>query len=1007
MLEAKQTGARFELGDPDAPDAVLMALQARCKGHIDVTLRRVTEAVGGRPGDVALLQQAQAELGNARQLALAFGLDPVPLEQKAAWVQQAALSAAPGAIARLPGLPPIDPVQYQTTSPIADGKRKEALDKLNLARLELRGGNSKVARRLAEDAYNIGGAEKEATVVLRDIDAEDHNQRVLATLRNFNAGADAYIHGQFAQAASILGALDLVLLPTQQQQRLREIMSTREMLMPSPRGEKMLLTGGKLDKNAPGTAIASDLHDDPLTNVKAMEQIQFQQMLTRNAQAQKSALELFKLGQKMKAVELLTDQLSQINIAQLSPEATRQLRSPIEKRLSEFRMVMAQDLLADGKHRGDSKLAWDEGKYQEKISKQQDEVRDILKQCQALNREHKYKESLALAYKAHELDPDNLAANIAIQMLNIQVNKQRGDEIKGEVEDYWLQEIQDIRPGPRPTDEKPFRMSEFALKRFASRTPTTSILQQTRNPKERAIEYRLEQPIQFGFRETALGEAIRMLSALSNVPIFADERALRESNIGLDQALTMDCNGLSMKSGLKILLDKIGLTYVIRDESLLITTADKAQRNFRRAVYPVADLVIPIEDHPLPEVFDLQKVMEKQMASQFMLMNYVGQSPIGNLQYGLPPAPPASTSSFSQGIGSAFATQAPSQGGGYSPPQPGIKRNTIEHLLMDLIKSSIAPSSWKDMGGPGTVQFYPMGMALVINQTQEVQGEVEDLLSALRRLLNMEIAIEMRLVLVAESFYERIGVDFDVNLRTPVTPGVQNQLLNQSFDPFGVVNRNLDFRNVMVGLTPAGTLTPDLNVPIKNSSFNFSVPPFGGYTAPSTDGGISLGLAFLSEIQVFMILEAAQGDSRTNIMMAPKITVFNGQFANINVFTSQYVNTGITAFPVNGQIIFQPNNIPLPFGTFLTVQPVVSADRRFVRMNMTPNITNFLDYNGTRFCRCRFPFRTRWRAPWGSGCRWASRSCTTPSRFSNREYRSLASTPPSTCPTAEPCCWVD
>src|SRR5439155_26028335 len=246
----------------------------------------------------------------------------------------------------------------------------------------------------------------------------------------------------------------------------------------------------------------------------------------------------------------------------------------------------------------------------------------------------------------------------------------------------------------------------------------------------------------------------------------------------------------------------------------------------------------------------------------------------------------------------------------------------------DLIKATVHPNTWKEMGGQGHVQYYPLGMALVINQTQEVQGEVMDLLAALRRLQDMEIAIEMRLVSVSESFYERIGVDFDVNLKTPTNPGAENQLLNSSFTPFGTVNRNLQFNKLVTGLTPAGTLTPDLNIPIKPSSYNFSVPPFGGYTAPGVDGGLSLGLAFLSEIQVFMILEAAQGDSRTNIMQAPKITVFNGQTAFITVNTTQFVNLGITPIQQgNGQLIFQPQNTPLPIGDHLSATPVGPADR--------------------------------------------------------------------------------
>ena len=34
--------------------------------------------------------------------------------------------------------------------------------------------------------------------------------------------------------------------------------------------------------------------------------------------------------------------------------------------------------------------------------------------------------------------------------------------------------------------------------------------------------------------------------------------------------------------------------------------------------------------------------------------------------------------------------------------------------------------------------------------------------------------------------------------------------------------------------------------------------------------GFSLGLAFLSEIQVFLFMEAVQGDNRVNVMQAPR-----------------------------------------------------------------------------------------------------------------------------------------
>ncbi|HWY87766.1 MAG TPA: hypothetical protein VNX28_13625, partial [Gemmataceae bacterium] len=195
------------------------------------------------------------------------------------------------------------------------------------------------------------------------------------------------------------------------------------------------------------------------------------------------------------------------------------------------------------------------------------------------------------------------------------------------------------------------------------------------------------------------------------------------------------------------------------------------------------------------------------------------------------------------------------------------------------------------------------------------------------------------------SFFERIGVDFNVNIKSPTSAANQINLVNGQFTPFGQVNSQFAGIKAITGLTPAGTLTPDLGIPIKTGSFDFSVPPFGGYPGTIPDGGLSLGLAFLSDIQVFMFLEAAQGDRRLNVMQAPKLTVFNGQTANISVNDFQFFLTGVNINQANGQIFFSPNNQPFPLGVTMAVTPVVSADRRFVRLNLTPNLTNLANTN--------------------------------------------------------------
>src|SRR5262249_22941969 len=140
-------------------------------------------------------------------------------------------------------------------------------------------------------------------------------------------------------------------------------------------------------------------------------------------------------------------------------------------------------------------------------------------------------------------------------------------------------------------------------------------------------------------------------------------------------------------------------------------------------------------------------------------------------------------------------------------------------------------------------------------------------------------------------------------------------------------------KGAVSGLTSAGTFTPDLGIPIRQSSFNFTTPQFGGY---QPEAGPSLGLAVLTGIQVLMVLEAVQGDRRAHVMQAPKLTVFNGQQATIGgfqVMTRPTTGQLVPAALPNGQFIMTVVPNIMPFGLGMVAQPVVSPDRRFVRLN--------------------------------------------------------------------------
>ena len=190
--------------------------------------------------------------------------------------------------------------------------------------------------------------------------------------------------------------------------------------------------------------------------------------------------------------------------------------------------------------------------------------------------------------------------------------------------------------------------------------------------------------------------------------------------------------------------------------------------------------------------------------------------------------------------------------------------------LITLITSTIAAPTWDDVGGQGTIQPFNTNLSLVVSQTQEVHEQIADLLQQLRRLQDLQVTIEVRFITLQDDFFERIGVDFDFNLPTNTSPLPTPTPVGPP-PSFGGVNPSRT-----VGLDPTGAVTPLRDIQFRQGSFGSAAPPFGGFD-PAT--AATFGFAILSDIEAYFVIQAAQGDTRINILQAPKVTLFNGQTA--------------------------------------------------------------------------------------------------------------------------------
>ncbi|MBI3822124.1 MAG: hypothetical protein HY289_05520 [Planctomycetes bacterium] len=930
--EARVLKATF-LPDEDSPDAVLWSLSAKCDRQIVTHLQTALQHASNAD-DAQRFQKAQEHILAARKLAHAFELDPGRIDQTAHQLQQAANTGRPIAQAGGIGIgaAPI-PVDVSTGDPQKDAVRQEARKRLQHAQMELAAGKYAQARVMAEALYKEEfGIQKDVLALIRSISAEEYNQHVLEARRNFDAGLDAFRNQEHRKALFLFQAIDTTMLPEHCQARLRDIMATRDMNIVAQAQTKEMIKGGtiieqKTQIDPPGAGAKRDALDE----YKAIEAVKVQEMRTRGQEALRTAHAMFnaKPAQKEEAVKVLKQYVEQVNLYQFDPAKAAELRRFPEARIQQYQTDIADDKLVGAQKNSRFVVYHDENGRQREIHDKQVDMAEKMKVVHEMLKQNKLKEAEAELRKLREIDPENTAILAALHIAVNKRNQEDYDRTTHKNEKAFL-DLLNHGLGDMASMEKPVTFGP-GTKSARPKGEGQGIAHPLSDPREQQIEYRLRQPISLNFRNVPLEQAIKDLGAASGLPVVLDYRALQEDNVRLDAPLNIDVPNISMKSALNIMLDQVKLTYAIKNQVLMITTHKETSGRLVRVTYPVADLIVIVPDHPLPDVYNIQKCLERSMQPSPYFNNFASTP-------AFPMSPGETVSSHSEGLGGAFGGRYPpgmhGQNGQQSPAQKDRSKDAMAEILKELLQNTVQKNTWESMGGNGSIQYFPFGMAMVINQTQEVQEEVALLLATLRRLQDLQVSVELRAVLVSETFFERIGVDFDMNIRTP-TNRREPDLVTGSFVPAPFINRTgAGFSRLISGMTNAGTLTPDLSIPIRNSSFNYTTPLFGGYTP---EAGLSLGLAFLSDIQVFMFLEAVQGDRRAHIMQAPKLTVFNGQTAFIGGFSLRPTVTSLAPTLLgNNQTVLLPVPNQMSFGLGFQVQPVVSPDRRFIRLNVTP-----------------------------------------------------------------------
>jgi general secretion pathway protein D len=256
--------------------------------------------------------------------------------------------------------------------------------------------------------------------------------------------------------------------------------------------------------------------------------------------------------------------------------------------------------------------------------------------------------------------------------------------------------------------------------------------------------------------------------------------------------------------------------------------------------------------------------------------------------------------------------------------------------IQSIIMSVIAPESWMD--GDAFMSMHYATQSLAIRQTEEVHAQIEDLLNQIRKLNDLQIAVEVRYITLSDSFFESMGTSFDMVFRNDGAFGRIAQSTNTFTDSGGnqVTSTSSKGNNVVVGLRAPGEFTVDASIPLYQDSFGLAVPTFGGYNPAA---GISTGFALLSDIETYFFIRAAQGDTRSSVLEAPKVMLQNGQMGYLEDTTSVPFVTNVIPVVADFSVAYQPIITTLNQGQVLRVQATVSNDRQHVRLTLTPTFT--------------------------------------------------------------------
>jgi type II secretory pathway component HofQ len=394
--------------------------------------------------------------------------------------------------------------------------------------------------------------------------------------------------------------------------------------------------------------------------------------------------------------------------------------------------------------------------------------------------------------------------------------------------------------------------------------------------------------------EQNLDQVVAYLRTITGLNFYVSPK-VREEKFE-DVVITVQLDDVSVRTILDhVVTEPFGLKWEVRGGVIWIVTAEETTGKMRLRYFDVKDLAVQIR-------------------------HFVGQ-PINLVPSNFtPPEPPE-----------------------LPEPQPIFPAENLVELIRETVGGE---DKWED---PATIEA--RNNILIVRNTPEILSGVENLLRQLRANTGLLVNLEIRFLTAEDNFLRDAGVDIrglGDNSAGIGAPGlgsgtVQDDVFagttaNPSGVPFGTNSEPSSVGTSRdTGIFYNDGQDGAYSARVENL-FDATVKRFGDPSVLTPSGGLSFQHTFLDDTQLEVILRAVDKSERIQQITAPRITVYNTQRATVSVLNQiSYVQD----YDVE---IAQASNIANPIiariqdGIVMDVRPVVSADRRFVTLELRPTV---------------------------------------------------------------------